>query len=167
MNRAHPVALRRSLEMAQMLVKSGLEFVPIPSVGVDDYADLVHQLGDRMSRLALAAELEEGAATADAKPAEPSNRQKIEESAQDNVIVHATLYALRHGMIPSYEEALEQMVLSMTKHMADLRRKLVSAHMHSAVPLCSICSTPIEHDPVTGIKCDCSGTQAPGGSVKP
>jgi hypothetical protein len=154
MNRAHPVQLRKGLEMAQSLVNAGLEFVPIPSLGVDDYSDLVDQLGARMSALAVEAEAEEAGARA--RPVEPTYREQLEAIARDDVLVHAPLYAHRHGIIKSYLEAVERMALSMSGHIKDLRRRLVSMHIHSAVPMCGTCGTPIRSDGQTGTACDCS-----------
>lgn len=151
MKRAHPVQLRKSLEMAQALVRSGLEFVPIPSLGTQDYSDLVHQLGSRMSELALQAEVEEAGVTDQGNPNEPTNREKIEAIANENVLVHTPLYALRAGMISSYQDALEQMVLSMAKHHTELVRWKVSAQVNSPVPLCHACACPIQ----PGTTCAC------------
>lgn len=173
MMRPHPAQLRKSLEMAQALAKNGLEFVPIPSMGVQDYSDLVNQLGSRMSALALQSEAEEAGATGQDKPKEPTNREKIEAIAHESVLVHTPLYALRNGMISSYQEALEHMVLSMAKHNKNLLRDLVTAHLNSPVPvsmsMCNTCRKPIKPHAMTGTACDCSThptVDAAGGSEK-
>lgn len=163
MNRANPASIRKGLEMAHQLGKIGLEFVPIPSLGVQDYSDLVDQLGSRMSSLALQAEAEEAGANVPAQPAEPSNREKIEAIALENVLVRTPLYVLRLGLgtITSYQEALEHMVLSLAKHNKNLLRDLVTAKLTDPVPaswsICNTCRKPIEPAGLTGTKCDCSG----------
>jgi len=160
MKRAHPVSIRNGLEMAHQLGKIGLEFVPIPSLGVQDYSDLVDQLGSRMGSLALQAEADEAGATV---PPQPSYRDQIEAIALENVLVRTPLYVLRMGTgaITSYQEALEHMVLALAKHNKNLLRDLVSAQMTSPVPaswsICNTCRKPIEPAGLTGTKCDCSG----------
>jgi hypothetical protein len=151
MKRAHPASLRTSLEAGQALVKIGVEFVPIPVMSAQDHCDLAAQMLSRLESLTLQAEVEEAGATAQDKPNGPSSRDKIEAIALDNVLVHTPLYALRAGMISSYQEALEQMVLSMSKHHQELIRWKVSAQVNSPMPLCNVCACRIP----LGTTCDC------------
>lgn len=58
-----------------------------------------------------------------------SHRAEVEAAAMSCVLVHAPLHALQHGIIASYEETLELMVLSLVKHNGELMRKLVSAEL--------------------------------------
>lgn len=59
MKRANPAQLRQSLEMANTLVKYGIQFVCIPVVDEADGINLAHQAGERFERLALIAEAAE------------------------------------------------------------------------------------------------------------
>ena len=41
MNRASPAVLRKALEYAQLLSKSGIDFVPVPVLSDEDKASLI------------------------------------------------------------------------------------------------------------------------------
>ncbi|TLG88740.1 DUF1382 family protein [Pseudomonas edaphica] len=59
MKRASPAQLRQSLEVANALVKHGIQFVCMPVVDESDHANLASQAADRLERMALIAEAAE------------------------------------------------------------------------------------------------------------
>lgn len=62
MNKASPVDLRKSLEMAKMLAQIGIRFVPIPVETEEDFQQLSGELNRRLEIFAQKAEREEGGA---------------------------------------------------------------------------------------------------------
>lgn len=63
MNKASPVDLRKSLEIAQMLAQGGIKFVPIPVESDEEFQSLLAALDRRLERMAVEAEKNEGGAT--------------------------------------------------------------------------------------------------------
>ncbi|MBV4552301.1 DUF1382 family protein [Pseudomonas sp. SWRI102] len=59
MKRASPVQLRQALEVANTLVKHGINFVCIPVIDEADAANLASQAAERLERMALIAEAQE------------------------------------------------------------------------------------------------------------
>ena len=59
MKRANPAQLRRSIEMANTMVKHGIRFVCMPVVDEADMANLASQASERFERLAMIAEAAE------------------------------------------------------------------------------------------------------------
>lgn len=59
MNKASPVQLRKSLEVANALAKVGIRFVCMPVVDESDHANLAEQAAERLERLAIIAEAQE------------------------------------------------------------------------------------------------------------
>ena len=51
MNRASPVDLRRALEIAHDLVKSGIDFVPVPVLNTDDKLILARDVQMRLNQI--------------------------------------------------------------------------------------------------------------------
>ena len=43
MNRAHPADLRKAIEAANVYVRAGILFVPMPVLNADDHAAKVHE----------------------------------------------------------------------------------------------------------------------------
>lgn len=61
MNRASPVEMRKAMETAHTLAKSGLLFVCVPVMSESDYDDLVHLSKQRLGELVEKAEaMQEG-----------------------------------------------------------------------------------------------------------
>lgn len=60
MNKASPVDLRKSLEMAKMLAQIGIRFVPIPAETEEDFQQLSGELNRRLEIFAQKAERDEG-----------------------------------------------------------------------------------------------------------
>jgi hypothetical protein len=56
MKRANPAQLRKSLEVANSLVKYGIRFVCMPVVDEADCLNLASQATERLERMALIAE---------------------------------------------------------------------------------------------------------------
>jgi hypothetical protein len=61
MNRASPVDLRKSLEIANHLAHIGIRFVPIP-VATEEFQTLAAELSRRLEQMAVEAEKNEGGA---------------------------------------------------------------------------------------------------------
>lgn len=61
MNRASPVDLRKSLEIANNLAHIGIRFVPIP-VATEEFHTLAAELSRRLEQMAVEAEKNEGGA---------------------------------------------------------------------------------------------------------
>lgn len=59
MNRASPVQLRRTLEVANALTKAGISFVCMPALDEADHANLAAQSADRLERIATVIEAKE------------------------------------------------------------------------------------------------------------
>jgi hypothetical protein len=59
MNRASPVQLRKSLELAHAFAKDGVNFVCIPVVDEADHANLAGQAQERLERIAVIVESKE------------------------------------------------------------------------------------------------------------
>jgi hypothetical protein len=55
-HRANPEDLRKCLELAQTLAKSGIKFVPVPVVSDDDHVVLVQDVQRRLRLLEAQAE---------------------------------------------------------------------------------------------------------------
>ncbi|MER1454248.1 MULTISPECIES: DUF1382 family protein [Enterobacteriaceae] len=62
MNRASPVDLRKSLEIANHLARIGIRFVPIPVASEEDFQTLAAELSRRLEQMAVEAEKNEGGA---------------------------------------------------------------------------------------------------------
>ncbi|KJM49128.1 DUF1382 family protein [Enterobacter roggenkampii] len=62
MNRASPVDLRKSLEIAHHLAHIGIRFVPIPVATEEDFQTLAAELSRRLEQMAVEAEKNEGGA---------------------------------------------------------------------------------------------------------
>ncbi|HBM7610104.1 DUF1382 family protein [Escherichia coli] len=62
MNRASPVDLRKSLEIANHLARIGIRFVPIPVASEEDFQTLAAELSLRLEQMAVEAEKNEGGA---------------------------------------------------------------------------------------------------------
>lgn len=62
MNKASPVDLRKSLEMAKMLAQIGIRFVPIPVETEEEFHQLTGELNRRLEIFAQKAERDEGGA---------------------------------------------------------------------------------------------------------
>lgn len=62
MNRASPVDLRKSLEIASHLANIGIRFVPIPVVTEEEFQTLAAELSRRLEQMAVEAEKNEGGA---------------------------------------------------------------------------------------------------------
>lgn len=62
MNRASPVDLRKSLEIANHLARIGIRFVPIPVATEEDFQALSAELSRRLEKMAVEAEKNEGGA---------------------------------------------------------------------------------------------------------
>ena len=60
MNRASPVDLRKSLEIANHLARIGIRFVPIPVASEEDFQTLSAELSRRLEQMAVEAEKHEG-----------------------------------------------------------------------------------------------------------
>ncbi len=56
MNRASPVDSRAAISMANLFVKSGILFVPIPVTGPEDYAEKINQMNEILEKMASDAE---------------------------------------------------------------------------------------------------------------
>ncbi|EGV0696172.1 DUF1382 family protein [Enterobacter roggenkampii] len=62
MNRASPVDLRKSLEIANHLANIGIRFVPIPVASEEEFQTLAAELSRKLERMAVEAEKFEGGA---------------------------------------------------------------------------------------------------------
>ncbi|MBE3303415.1 DUF1382 family protein [Enterobacter cloacae complex sp. P30U] len=62
MNRAAPVDLRKSLEIANNRAHIGIRFVPIPVATEEEFQTLAAELSRRLERMAVEAEKNEGGA---------------------------------------------------------------------------------------------------------
>ncbi len=62
MNKASPVDLRKSLEMAKMLAQIGIRFVPIPVETEEEFQRLSGELSRRLELFAQQAERDRGGA---------------------------------------------------------------------------------------------------------
>lgn len=62
MNRASPVDLRKSLEIANHLAQIGIRFVPIPVATEAEFQTLAAELSRRLEQMAVEAEKNEGGA---------------------------------------------------------------------------------------------------------
>lgn len=62
MNRASPVDLRKSLEIAKHLAHIGIRFVPIPVATDEEFQTLAAELSRRLEPMAVEAEKKEGGA---------------------------------------------------------------------------------------------------------
>ncbi|CZW08127.1 Protein of uncharacterised function (DUF1382) [Enterobacter hormaechei] len=62
MNRAAPVDLRKSLEIANHLANIGIRFVPIPVVTEEEFQTLAAELSRRLEQMAVEAEKNDGGA---------------------------------------------------------------------------------------------------------
>ncbi|EPO7805320.1 DUF1382 family protein [Enterobacter hormaechei] len=62
MNRASPVDLRKSLEIANNLAYIGIRFVPIPVATEEEFQTLAAELSRRLEQMAVEAEKNEGGA---------------------------------------------------------------------------------------------------------
>ena len=51
MNRAHPTDLRKALEIANALMKAGIDFVPVPVLSDEDKAILVRDVQMRLEQI--------------------------------------------------------------------------------------------------------------------
>ncbi|CAM8075281.1 DUF1382 family protein [Enterobacter hormaechei] len=60
MNRASPVDLRRSVEIAKHLAHIGIRFVPIPVASEEEFQTLSAELSRRLEQMAVEAEKHEG-----------------------------------------------------------------------------------------------------------
>lgn len=63
MNRASPVDLRKSLEIANHLAHIGIRFVPIPVATEEEFQTLAAELSRRLEQMAVEADKNEGGAT--------------------------------------------------------------------------------------------------------
>ncbi|ESM81990.1 DUF1382 family protein [Enterobacter roggenkampii] len=63
MNKASPVDLRKSLEIANHLANIGIRFVPIPVATEEEFQTLAAELSRRLEQMAVEAEKNEGGAT--------------------------------------------------------------------------------------------------------
>jgi hypothetical protein len=59
MNRASPVQLRKSLDVAHAFAKAGVNFVCMPVVDEADHANLADQAQERLERIAVIVEAKE------------------------------------------------------------------------------------------------------------
>ncbi|EOW9565558.1 DUF1382 family protein [Enterobacter hormaechei] len=62
MNRASPVDLRKSIEIANHLSHIGIRFVPIPVATEEEFQTLAAELFGRLEQMAVEAEKNEGGA---------------------------------------------------------------------------------------------------------
>lgn len=62
MNRASPVDLRKSLEIANRLALIGVRFVPIPVATEEEFQALSVELSRKLEQMAVEAEKHEGGA---------------------------------------------------------------------------------------------------------
>lgn len=62
MNRASPVDLRKSLEMANSLAQIGIRFVPVPVETEEEFQALVARAHNKLNHLVIEAEKNEGGA---------------------------------------------------------------------------------------------------------
>ncbi|WP_334354034.1 DUF1382 family protein [Enterobacter hormaechei] len=62
MNRASPVDLRKSLEIANHHAHIGIRFVPIPVATEEEFQTLAAELSRRLEQMAVEAEKNEGGA---------------------------------------------------------------------------------------------------------
>ncbi|MBX4738293.1 MULTISPECIES: DUF1382 family protein [Klebsiella] len=62
MNRASPVDLRKSLEIANRLALIGVRFVPIPVATEEEFQALAAELSRKLDQIAVEAEKSEGGA---------------------------------------------------------------------------------------------------------
>ncbi|KAA1050586.1 DUF1382 family protein [Pseudocitrobacter sp. 73] len=62
MNRASPVDLRKSIEIATNLAHIGIRFVPIPVETEEEFQTLAAELSRRLENMAVEAEKHEGGA---------------------------------------------------------------------------------------------------------
>ena len=62
MNRASPVDLRKSLEIANNRAHIGIRFVPIPVATEEEFQKLAAELSRRLEQMAVEAEKNEGGA---------------------------------------------------------------------------------------------------------
>lgn len=62
MNRASPVDLRKSLEMANNLAQIGIRFVPVPVSTEEEFQALLATAHTRLDKMAVEAEKDEGGA---------------------------------------------------------------------------------------------------------
>ncbi|MEX0547450.1 DUF1382 family protein [Raoultella terrigena] len=62
MNRASPVDLRKSLEIANRLALIGVRFVPIPVATEEEFQALAAELSRKIDQIAVEAEKSEGGA---------------------------------------------------------------------------------------------------------
>ena len=62
MNRASPVDLRTSLEIANNLARIGIRFVPIPVAAEEENQALAAELSRKLEQMAVEAEKNEGGA---------------------------------------------------------------------------------------------------------
>lgn len=62
MNRASPVDLRKSLDIANHLAQIGIRFVPIPVATEEEFQVLAAELSRRLEQMAVEAEKNEGGA---------------------------------------------------------------------------------------------------------
>ncbi len=62
MNKASPVDLRKSLEMANSLAQIGIRFVPIPVATEEEFQALVARVHNKLEQLVIEAEKNEGGA---------------------------------------------------------------------------------------------------------
>lgn len=60
MNRASPVDLRKSIEIANHLANIGIRFVPIPMATEKEFQTLAAELSRRLEKMAVKAEKNEG-----------------------------------------------------------------------------------------------------------
>ena len=56
MNRASPVEMRRSLDMAKALQEAGILFVPMPVANAVEASEMIERAQDRLERMALDAD---------------------------------------------------------------------------------------------------------------
>ena len=62
MNKASPVDLRKSLEIANHLARIGIRFMPIPVATEEEFQTLADELSRRLEQMAVEAEKNEGGA---------------------------------------------------------------------------------------------------------
>jgi hypothetical protein len=60
LERASPVQLRKALELANLFVKMGVNFVPVPVASDEEQHELVSQALDKLAELEKAADEAEG-----------------------------------------------------------------------------------------------------------
>lgn len=60
MNRASPVDLRNALEIAENLVKAGIDFVPVPVLSDEDKAILARDVQMRLAQIKNESEVNNG-----------------------------------------------------------------------------------------------------------